>query len=198
MNRKLIICVLLFSGFISCNSDPAPRPKGYFKIDLPPKAYKLFKKPEYPYQFEYPVYSSVIKDSLFFDKAPENPYWINLHFPQFQATLHVTYKSVGNAESLQKMIDDAFRLTGKHSIKASSIDEIPVKGSEQVTGFLFNVGGNAATGKQFFLTDSSHHFIRGALYFEATPNYDSIRPVEDFLYQDILHLIQTLRWKEHE
>lgn len=194
---KILNVALFFAAIfsiLSCNSDPEPRPKGYFRIQLPEKKYELFNRPEYPYSFEYPAYAQVIKDSTFFDDVAENPYWINLSFPQFDAKIHISYKNITDAASLQKLVDDAFSLTGKHSIKANAIDELPIQGADHANGFLFDVGGNAATGKQFYLTDSTRNFIRGALYFNATPNYDSIKPVEDFLYRDIEHFIKTFRW----
>ena len=194
--KKSLLLFLLFAVFIACNSDPVPRPKGYFQIELPKKSYQTFDSSGYPYSFEYPAYAKVVKDSSFFDDIPENPYWINLSFPQFDAQIHISYKEINSPATLQKLVNDAFNLTGKHSIKANAIDEIPIEGPENAKGFLFDVGGNAATGKQFYLTDSSKHFIRGALYFNATPNYDSIKPVEEFLTRDIEHFIKTFRWRD--
>ncbi len=194
---KFYVCTfILLAGslLMACNSDPVPKPKGYFKIELPQKKYVLFDKPGYPYTFEYPLYGSVLKDSTFFDDKPENEFWINIDFPQFDGRLHMSYKLIGKNE-FSKLVDDAFKMTSKHTLKASSIDEIPVKGASGVSGFIFDVGGNAATGKQFFVTDSIRHFLRGALYFNSTPNYDSIQPVEQFLYKDMQHLIQTLKWR---
>lgn len=190
---SLLIAIIVSS---SCNSDSVPKPKGYFKIEVPEKKYVLFDDPAYPYSFEYPVYGKIIQDSMFFDDKPENPYWINIEFPEFKGKLYISYKTVGGNNQFDKLVEDAFKMTSKHSLKATSIDEIPVKGGPGVEGFVFDVGGNAATGKQFFVTDSTRHFLRGALYFDATPNYDSIRPVEDFLYKDMQHLIQTLKWKK--
>jgi len=187
--------LLLFVFIVSCNSDPRPRPKGYFQIDFPEKKYVLFDQPGYPYTFEYPVYGKVIKDSTFFDDQPENPYWVNLDFPSLGGRMYLSYKTVGGKNVFGKLVEDAFKMTSKHSLKATSIDEIPVEGGPGVKGFVFDVGGNAATGKQFFVTDSIKHFLRGALYFDATPNYDSIRPAEQFLYKDMQHLIQTLKWR---
>ena len=186
--------LLLFVFLFSCNSAPVPKPKGYFKIDFPEKKYVLFDQPGYPYTFEYPAYGKVVKDSTFFDDQPENEYWINIDFPDFDGRLHMSYKIIG-PNQFNKLVEDAFKMTSKHTIKATSIDELPVKGGTGVTGFVFDVGGNAATGKQFFVTDSLRHFLRGALYFNSTPNYDSIQPVEQFLYKDMQHLIQTLRWR---
>jgi gliding motility-associated lipoprotein GldD len=195
MLKYIPVVFIVLAGFSSCQTDSIPKPKGYFKIDLPEKKYQQFSEPGYPYAFEYPVYGQVVKDSTFFDDTPENPYWINVDFPQFRARVYISYKTIGSKEQYSVLVDDAFKMTGKHSIKATSIDEIPVAGGPGVTGFVFDVGGNAATGKQFFVSDSTRHFLRGALYFDATPNFDSIQPVEQFLYKDIQHLIQTLRWK---
>ena len=191
--RSLYFIVFTFY-FIACNSDPRPKPKGYFQIDFPEKKYVLFNEQGYPYTFEYPVYGKVLKDSTFFDDQPENPYWVNLDFPDFNGRIYISYKTIGN-NKFDALVEDAFKMTSKHSLKATSIDEIPVKGGPDVTGFVFDVGGNAATGKQFFVTDSIRHFLRGALYFDATPNYDSIKPVDQFLYKDMQHLIETLKWK---
>lgn len=192
---RIFYFLLLFVFIVSCNSDPRPRPKGYFQIDFPEKQYVLFDQPGYPYTFEYPVYGKVIKDSTFFDDQPENPYWVNLDFPSLGGRMYLSYKTMGVKNVFSKLVEDAFKMTSKHSLKATSIDEIPVEGGQGVKGFVFDVGGNAATGKQFFVSDSTKHFLRGALYFDATPNYDSIRPVEQFLYKDMQHLIQTLKWR---
>lgn len=199
--QLLKVCMYLFTALLllvfstSCNSDSIPKPKGYFAIELPPKKYLLFDMPGYPYTFEYPVYGTVIKDSTFFDAKPENEYWVNIDFPTFEGRLHLSYKAIGKNE-FSKLVDDAFKMTDKHSLKASSIDEIVVNGGPDVNGFIFDVGGNAATGKQFYVTDSTTHFLRGALYFNSMPNYDSIQPVEQFLYKDMQHLIQTLKWRK--
>lgn len=189
------ICLCFVALLLACNEQVTPRPRGYFKVDLPEKSYKLFDEPGYPYSFEYPSYGTVVKDSTFFDEQPENPWWINVDFPGFQAKIYISYKPVEGTDQLKLLVEDAFEMTSKHSVKASSIDEIPVQGGPGVQGFVFDVGGNAATGKQFFVTDSVRHFLRGALYFDATPNYDSIQPVEQFLYKDMQHMIQTLRWR---
>ena len=194
--QTLFFYILLFAFyFSSCNSDPRPRPKGYFQINLPEKKYVLFNEPGYPYSFEYPVYGKVIKDSTFFEDQPENPFWVNVDFPTLGGRMYLSYKTIAGKNKFDLLVQDAFKMTNKHTLKATSIDEIPVKGGKGVTGFIFDVGGNAATGKQFFVTDSTKHFLRGALYFDATPNYDSIQPVEQFLYKDMQHLIETLKWK---
>ena len=185
-------CFLL--TFFSCNSPYVPKPTGYFKINFPEKKYLQFDQQGYPYTFEYPVYAHIIKDSTFFDAKAENPWWINVDFPQFSARIYLSYKIIGQYK-LDSLLNDAFNLTNKHSIKASYIDDSVMNIAPDVHGEFFKVEGNVATANQFFLTDSTRHFIRGALYFDATPNEDSLQPVNRFLVTDMKHLIATFRWK---
>ncbi len=193
-------CILFFTfyfplfTFLGCNSPYTPKPAGYFKIDFPEKKYQAFDKAGYPYSFEYPVYANVIKDSTFFGDRTENPWWINIDFPQFNARIYLSYKVIGKYK-LDSLLNDAFNLTNKHSIKASYIDDSAMNISNNVHGEFFKVEGDVATANQFFLTDSTKNFIRGALYFDATPNEDSLRPINQFLVDDMKHLINTFKWK---
>jgi gliding motility-associated lipoprotein GldD len=184
----------LLSIASSCNSPFTPKPRGYFKIQFPERKYQLFDQPGYPYAFEYPVYSNVLKDSTFFGEATENPWWVNIDFPQFHGKIYISYKEIG-ANKFDKLLNDAFNLTNKHSQKAYSIDDSLIITPNNVTGMFFKIGGDVATSYQFFLTDSVRHFLRGALYFEASPNQDSIGMVNDFVAEDMRHLINTFRWK---
>lgn len=201
-------CFLLFS----CNSVYTSKKKGYFKIDFPEHKYVQFEKPGFPYTFEYPVYANILKDSTFFDSNPENDWWINIDFPQFGGRIFMSYKIVGGKAMYKikqangsyrdsmginvfdKMVNDAYSLTNKNESVASSIQDSLMHTANGVTGIFFKVGGNAATAQQFFLSDTTRHFIRGALYFDVTPNVDSLRPVQEFLKADIYHLINTFRW----
>jgi gliding motility-associated lipoprotein GldD len=189
-----LTCFILF--FAACNSDYVVKPRGYFKIDFPQKAYQKFVNPSYPYSFEYPVYSNIVKDSLFFDQKAENPYWININFPRFNGRIYISYKDVGK-NSFDSLVNDAFTMSYKqHTYKASAIEPTPFTTPNNLSGIYFSLKGNTATANQFFVTDSVKHFLRGALYFDATPNEDSLRPVNDFLQKDLQHLINTLQWKQ--
>jgi gliding motility-associated lipoprotein GldD len=198
---------------ISCNSTYTARERGYFRIDFPERAYQLFNDPGYPYTFEYPVYGKITRDSAFFEDNPDNPYWINLDFPQFNGRVYLSYKTIGGT-SLYKvktdngyrdsvvrntfdgLKDEAYRMTFKHTLKASGITDSGFLTSQGISGMYFKVEGNAATSRQFYVTDSLRHFLRGALYFDTAPNSDSLSIVNDFLETDMRHLIETLRWKQ--
>ena len=179
----------------SCNSSFTPKPKGYFKIHFPEKKYQLFDQAGYPYSFEYPVYAQVVKDSTFFGETTENPWWINVEFPEFSGRIYISYKAIGK-NRFDTLVKHAFVLTGKHAAKAYSIDDSLMVTPNGINGMFFAVGGDVATANQFYLTDSTKHFLRGAMYFDATPNADSLGIVNRFILQDMKHLINTFRWKK--
>jgi gliding motility-associated lipoprotein GldD len=205
---------LMFLLVVSCNSPYTPKPRSYYRIDMPEHAYQLFNEPGYPYSFEYPLYAKITKDSTLFDDNPDNPYWINIDFPRFNGRIYISYKSVGGTSvyklktdqgykdsmvrnSFEGLREEAFKMTYKHTPKASSINDSLFVTGNGVSGVYFAVGGNAATSNQFFLTDTVRHFLRGALYFDASPNADSLKPVNDFLQQDLRYLINSFSWRKN-
>lgn len=190
-NFYVFIFLISLATVVSCNNDYYPKPRGYFRIDLPEKTYRTFDT-TFPYSFEYPVYSNIIYDTL----SEAEPYWINLKFPKFKGTLHLSYKTIhGN---LNQYLEDTRALAMKHIPKASGIENRQfVNDDAKVYGLVYNISGSgAASPYQFYLTDSTRNFVRGALYFNAVPNNDSLAPVINFLEADIDHMIETFRWKE--
>jgi gliding motility-associated lipoprotein GldD len=195
MKTKLLACLFIGVVLASCNSDYVAKPRGYFKISFPEKAYRLFDRPGFPYTFEYPVYGEILQDSLFFDQQAENNYWINIDFPRFNGRIHISYKEIGK-NRFDSLVNDAYTMSYKqHTYKASKIEPKEFTTPNHVSGVYFTLKGNTATGNQFFATDSVKHFLRGALYFSATPNADSLLPVNNFLRKDVEHLIETLKWR---
>ena len=105
------------------------------------------------------------------------------------------YKDSTGINSFERMVNDSYKLSFKNDIKAYSIEDSLMHTPNNITGIFFSLTGNVATSKQFFLSDSTKHFLRGALYFDATPNEDSLKIINDFLQQDMNHLINTLQWR---
>lgn len=193
--KNAVALILLILLIAACNSDYTFKKRGYYKIDFPAKAYQSFNQEDYPYTFEYPVYGKVVKDSTFFEDKPDNPYWINIDFPRFGGRIYISYKDI-RENNFDKLVSDAFTLSYKqHTYKASSIEPEPIQTPNNIHGIYFSLKGNTATANQFFLTDSTKHFIRGALYFDAAPNEDSLSIVNAYLKKDLEHLINTLHWK---
>lgn len=194
--HSFLFVVIYSFCLTACNSDySVGKKKGYFHINFPEKKYQIFDKAGYPYSFEYPVYSNVVKDSTFFgDKAGD--WWINIDLPQFGGRIYISYKEIGLKNNFDSLVKDGFKMAYKQHVDVSSgINDSLMKTPNGVEGIYFSLAGNTATANQFFLTDSTKHFLRGALYFNAAPNSDSLGIVNDFLKTDLQHLINTLKWK---
>src|SRR5205809_6372700 len=157
--QKFLSVIAVSFLILACNSDYLPKPRGYYQIEFPAHKYQLFDQPGYPYKFEYPVYSQIVKDTQFFEGSTENPYWINIDFPRFNGRIYISYKEIGK-NSFDKLKEDAYKLTYKHTSKATSIEDSLMQTPHGVGGVFFSVVGNASTGEQFLLTDSTYHFLR--------------------------------------
>jgi len=183
--------LLLFSSCGEGDDIPVPKPFAYFRIDFPEKKYEVFRD-SCPFEFEYPFnYSLVLPDS----GNNSEPCWKNIVFPKYAAELNLSYKRINN--NLNEYLQDSWSLATRHQVKASGMPETPVRrDSANVYGLMFEIEGNAASSLQFYVTDSTKHFLRGALYFFASPNYDSLAPVIEFLKKDVERMITTLKWKE--
>jgi gliding motility-associated lipoprotein GldD len=173
----------------SCETEPFPKPRGYYRIDLPAKAYNLYSE-GCAASFEIPVYAGVdVRQGSNSDSC-----WFNLIFPSNQAVLYCTYLKINGP--LDNYLNDAHYMAYSHEMKANAIESTRIsRDSSQVHGLVFDLKGEVASQLQFFLTDSSEHFLRGALYFNNRPNPDSIAPVLEFVREDILHMLNTLEWK---
>lgn len=177
-------------GLWSCDEYYQPKPRGYFRIHLPEKSYSPIQK-ELPYTFEIPTYSTLEKDNHPYAEK----YWTNLVFPSFNAKIHLSYKSIDN--NLPILLEDVHKLVNKHIPKANAINEqLFINEEKNVYGIVYSIKGvDAASPFQFYVTDSTHHFLRGALYFNVRPNNDSLAPVIDFLQKDIQKLIESFEWR---
>jgi gliding motility-associated lipoprotein GldD len=187
-----ILTIVIGVSVASCDNEEevfSPKPRGYFRINFPEKKYRLYDS-ICPYRFEIPVYAEMKQDK----HNGADPCWLNLEFPKYKATVHLSYKTVTN--NIANYLEDSHEFANRHQVKATGLDEIAViRDSAKVYGLVFDIAGNTASSVQFYLTDSTHHFLRGALYFNSVPNIDSLRIVVDFIKKDILHLINTTSWK---
>ena len=193
-NRLFVLLVALAIAIIaiSCNREPnyLPKPRGYFRIDLPKKTYTKVDTIE-RYSFECPDYALLTYDRY----SPDEKNWINIEFPQFKGSIHLTHKPVSG--NLGDYLEDVHTMVVKHLQKANGVrDSLIINEEHQVYGLFIEMDGKGvATPMQFYLTDSTRNFVRGALYFNFQPNNDSMQPVINFIRQDIDHLFNTFEWK---
>ena len=186
-NIAFYLLSIVFSLFcvVSCKEDVMPKPKAYLSLEYPKKTYEKLNLNR-PYSF-YVLQNTTIVD--------EKNNWLKIKYPNLKATIDITYRPVKN--NLTELLTEAEKLVFKHAVKAEQI--IPkdfINPNKKVFGSLYEITGNAASHLQFHATDSTHNFIKGALYFYARPNYDSILPAVDYIKTDILELIETLEWKK--
>lgn len=181
-NFFLLIFTVLF---ISCNDDVLPKPKAYLSLEYPKKEYKILSVKR-PYSFDVLKATSITDDK-------NN--WLKIKYPNLKASIDITYRPVKN--NLKELLTEAEKLVFKHAVKAEQI--LPkdfVNTKNRTFGSLYEITGNAASHLQFHVTDSTHNFIKGSLYFYAKPNYDSILPAVAYIKEDILHLVETLKWQK--
>lgn len=192
MDGIKLFCSVLAIICMGCDGNFVPRPKGYPRIDLPLKNYNTYNG-TCPFKFDYPDYCKITKHQ----GQTTMPCWLNMDFIPFKGRLHISYLDINSSVDLEKYLTDTRSLAYKHIIKAHAIDErLIINREENVYGIAYDIkGANTASSLQFYLTDSSEHFLRGALYFSVPPNNDSLSPVISFITKDVNHLLESFRWK---
>ncbi|MBK9417673.1 MAG: hypothetical protein IPO05_01175 [Flavobacteriales bacterium] len=187
MRRPLELLALLVLPY-GCADAPIPKPRGYFRIDLPEQRYTAWSDPGV-IRMEVP---STVQVAGRPHKGLER--WYDLRYKAHRGTVHLTWTPV-NGE-LARLIEDAHVFKRTHQSKAARIDsERILRPVDRVYGTLFNVEGDVASPFVFYLTDSTDNFLYGALYFDVPPNADSLSPVIERIRGDMGHLAATLRWQ---
>lgn len=187
------ICLALIScGTVTEEENTSmPRPKGFPALEIPGHYYKSVEK-GHPFTFELSRFAVVKKDSF----ALAEPHWLYIYYPRWDAFIQLTYKSVGgDRKRVDKMIRDSYVLASKHQMKANRIEDAILTTRDGRKATVIELDGEVATPFQFFTTDSTTHFLRGAVYLNTAMKNDSLAPVIRYLKDDAIHLIQTLRWK---
>lgn len=188
--RKVLYYISVMLLLVACAEKPNPKPRGYFRATFPEKVFTTFDSLDLPYSFQIPRYCIMERET---SRGAEQ-YWTNIVYPQLNAKVHLSFKYLSN--NLDTLIEDSHTLAYKHTVKAEAIEKIAfANDTTRVYGLLYNLKGNVASPIQFFVTDSTRHFLRGSLYFNCQPNKDSLAPSVDFVRADIEKLFETMQWK---
>lgn len=186
-----LLVLILSMAAMSCSKDYQPKPKGYNRIPLPDASYRPLPD-TLPYLFEYSKYATLLKDT----SAIREKYWVEINYPTLKANIHITYKKLMNSEQLLKeFLNDSYVLTAKHQIKANAINETIVTTEDGKVAVIAEIEGEVPSQFQFTMTDSTQNFLRGALYFNTQVQNDSLRPAIDFMKKEMMHIVNTLEWK---
>ena len=191
--KKIVGCMVVACTLIACSSPSSPKPYGYFRITTPDTAYMPFdaKCPRYPYTF------ALSRNALVKPRTDvDEPYWINIYYPDLDATIHCSYKPVYH--NLRELTNDALEFVYRNASHATSIPEREYARPEaHVYGVLFDLEGNTASSCQFFVTDSTKNFFRASVYCNCPPNADSLAPVYEYLRKDVIRMVETFEWKRN-
>lgn len=186
MLKKIVFFLIISLPFFfsSCKDDILPKPAGFLRLDYPEAKYLNFEN-DCPFSFQMNE-TAIIKG--------EKECGFAITYPKMKATIYLTYKPVN--QNIEKLLKDAQKLTYEHVIKADDILEQPyLNPHKKVYGMFYQVNGDAATNSQFYVTDSTNHFITGSVYFYAKPNFDSVMPAVSYIKNDMQRLMETLKWK---
>jgi len=187
-NHKPVIGIFLTALglflFTACKDDVFPKPASHLRLDYPIAKYVDFEN-QCPFSFEMNS-NAIVKG--------EEDCGFTISYPKMKATIYLTYKPVNS--NINILLRDAQKLTYEHVIKADDIlEQSYLNPSKKVYGMFYRVDGNAATNSQFYVTDSTKHFVTGSVYFYAKPNFDSIMPAASYVRNDMQRLMETLKWK---
>ena len=181
----IIVCILI----TGCDEPSIPHQRGYLRIELPAHTYSEFNPADCPFRFEISALAEAVRDT---NGLAESCWWF-INYPKLNGKIYISYKPVAN--DLNRFTEDAHTLVYKHTQRANAINENLISNEFHASGILYEIGGDAASSIQFYMTDSAKHFLRGALYFNTAPNSDSLAPSIQYIHADIVHMLATLRWK---
>lgn len=191
--QAVTVAFFTFAVSSSCTKNYQPKPKGYNRFVLPAASYRPLPD-TLPYRFEYSTHARLLKDT----SAVHERYWIEIYYPEFRADIHITFKKINHSDKLLKeFLKDSYTLTSKHQIKAYAIEETITKTPGGKTAVIAELEGEVPSQFQFTMTDSVKNFLRGALYFNTKVQNDSLQPAIDYVKKDVMHMINTLEWKDN-
>ena len=192
--KIILLCICSSLFYIACKEKAStPKPHAFPRVYYPKKEYQSFDT-NCPYSFQYPKYAKI--ENLYTIEKGWQPYWNNINYLPFNATLHLSYNAFKNRVEFDSLFEDTRKLAYKHTIKADDIIEVDIFNPiTQTSGLIFDLKGNTSTNLNFYISDGKKHFLRGALYFNSKTTIDSIEPVFQFIRQDVLKLIETTKWK---
>lgn len=188
MRPWLFLLAPLVAGALACQADiPRPKPRAYPRIEWPEKGFVEYADSACPFTFSYPAYGKIIS-------RPESC-WFDMAMPALKANLHCSYLPVNDRAEFDELVYDAFLIASKINERANAMREIPISNPQGVRGLALRWSGPAASPFHFFLTDTTTHFFKAALYFDARTEPDSLAPIIDFLMADMDSLLASFAWR---
>ena len=196
--KKILVFILLLTIMYSCKEEGVytPKPRMFPRVDFPEHAYDDFDIEACYFTFRKPKYATIKKGIRFFEEEAKNPCWFDLEIEQLKTSIHFSYTRIEGENTLEKLVGDAFKIAEEHNAKADYIEEAIIENKNGVKGLIFDLEGPVASPINFFLTDTTSHFVRASLYFNSVVDPDSTKVVLDFVSKDIDEILNTFDWKD--
>lgn len=182
-----LLLVVVAAWWMQPDFEPVPKPKGQVRLALPDTQTSSTVSP-CGAVFRMPSWGGLVERT---PPRGEAGCWYDLFFPSIRATLHCTEVPVNG--QLRELMEDAHELVYGHEVAAAGLHRSSLSEVGKL-GMLFVLEGPVATPIQFFVTDSTEHFLRGSLYFNHRPNPDSTAPVLARMEWEVQRLMETVEW----
>ena len=181
------ILFIIFTIALGCQEQKGmPKPRAYPRVEYPERKYVDYHSEKCPFTFQYPGYAEI--------NEKKEECWFDLFMPVFQARIHCSYIKVKDQDDFYDLIHDSFEIAKRINDRANYMEETRIENEMGVHGLMLEWSGPAASPVHFFLTDSTAHFFKAALYFDAKVRPDSLAPISAFIKEDINHMISTFNW----
>lgn len=191
MKKHLVIVAGFMMIILSCGEPSStPKPRAYPRVEFPERDYTQLSREDCPFTFSFPTYAEVV------NKGEDKPCWFDLHMPAFHARLHCSYIEMKSREEYQDLVQDAFIIAAKINERANYMEEKRIRNKQGVGGLLLTWTGPAASPVHFFMTDTTTHFFKAALYFDSKAEPDSLAPMVEFIRQDLDSLMASFQWRQ--
>jgi len=195
MTRLSIYLLFAAASFAACQQEQGtyiPKQRAFPRIELPAHEYQKLDK-DFPYDFEYSKHTKITPDTSYGALS----HFIHIDYQKYSAVIHISHRDPqGSLDSLAIFFDNSLRLTEKHNIKASAISNSVKTLDNGATLIMSELEGDVPSQFQYFITDSTDHFLRAALYFPTNVQNDSLAPIIEYVKEDMIHMINTTRWND--
>ncbi len=196
--KRILIFILVTTLLYSCKEEGVftPKPRMYPRVEFPVKSYNEFDFEACHFTFQKPEYASIKTGITFFGEKAKHPCWFDLEIEKLNTSLHFSYTKIEGENTLEKLVRDAFKIVEEHNAKSEYTEEALIENKNGVKGLMFNLEGPVASPINFFLTDTTSHFVRASLYFNSAVNPDSTKIILDFVSKDVDRILSTFAWKD--
>lgn len=186
--------ILFLFGFLlflfSCDeTNYLPREKGFLRLEFEKPTYDTFSNESSGLNFIYnDAYSTfeIVSDEK-----------IVLGYKDIKINIVVVDVELENLSSFEESIQNFYMFLEPHRKKSNqiSIKEFTSADNNRFAK-VFEMRGPVASPLQFYVTDSTNHFLFGSMNIMEKSDYDSIYPSIMYVKNDIFSIIESVNWEE--